>query len=156
MLILPPTGQVSSQLSAKEFLSAADGEWPLQSHSRSERGEQMTWGFQSTADTSPTHSLHVRLRKHWGRGKKIVRARGPGFHDEIVSSIYASEAPQQYGCLTKTWQHHWTCQPGQGKSHKATLLDEELQVITGSWEKENQPSPQIRPLIGYTFPRGQL
>lgn len=31
-------------------------------------------------------------------------------------------------------------------------LDEELQVVNDHWERENQISPEMSPLIGYQIP----
>lgn len=81
---------------------------------------------------------------------------------EIMSSTHDRNIvpmkSQQYDHLSETHtvaiplacQHKW-----EKISHKALLIDEELQVINGYWEKKNPPSLGMNPLRGYSTPSGQ-
>lgn len=132
--------------------------WPLENtHTLS-----LTHTFSPTPlSLTHTHSLskleevtpYLRVRKHYRRGERTVsqRTRKSAARQYLLDTIGILCTHEIY---TKVAQwHQMTCHCGWGKSHKAPLLNEELQVINGLWEGGNRLSPGTSPLDKVVNPK---
>lgn len=114
-------------------------------------------GCPTPVDTSIAQHLYLRIGEHWGRGVwkyyKSQRTRMGHFLQDSVFYTWQESAPVQQG-ISSIWlpKHdlkndtNWhTNGDGEGKCHKASHLEEMIQVINCCWERNNWCSSWTRP-----------
>lgn len=93
---------------------------------------------------SPTHAISTYIPN------KIFLLSSSHIHVRHSPTYYRESVPmesQRYGCLHKTEKlhHQLIYKYGWHKFHKVPSLDEQLQAINGSWQKENKSSLGMSP-----------